>query len=414
MSGNYEKTYSEKTAPALAALAPLLRRIDENALLRQKEVLDAFRKNRVEARHFYPSTGYGYDDISREKLDGLFADVFFAEAAIAGPMIFSGTHAISLCLQGILRPGQKMLAATGAPYDTLWPVIGLRPGTGSLAEYGIGYGEAPLTPDGLPDYDTVRRMLRSDDYALAHIQRSRGYALRPALTQGHLEKLIALIHEESPDTVVFVDNCYGEFVAPRDPVSFGADVIAGSLIKNPGGGIAPTGGYIAGRRDIVEKISYRLTTPGLGREIGSYAGDYRPYFQGLFLAPHVASQALKTAVLFAYMFGELGFEVFPAFDAERGDIVQSVSFGEGDLLVRFCGAVQAASPVDSFVVPEPWPMPGYDDPVIMAAGAFVQGSSIELSADGPMRPPYAAYFQGGLTFEHGIIAATMAAASMER
>ena len=325
-----------------------------------------------------------------------------AEDALVRPQIASGTHALALCLQGLTRPGGKMLAASGRPYDTLEQVIGLsgEPGMGSLRDYGIGYDEVDLTPDGKIDLPAVLAKI-DDDTQLVTFQRSRGYAWRPCLSVDDIGEAARAIHAKRPDVCVMVDNCYGEFTRKIEPTDVDVDVIAGSLIKNPGGGIAPTGGYIAGRHKYVEMIAYRLTSPGIGREVGSYYASYQPFYQGLFIAPHITMQAVKTSALAARVFGKLGYDVNPAFDAPREDIIQAIRFGEADKLIKFVQAIQLASPVDSEALPEPWDMPGYQDQVIMAAGTFVGGSSIELSADSPIRPPYIAYMQGSLTFAHG-------------
>lgn len=383
---------------ALKALAPRFSDIDKVALFNQQKVLDAFIKNRIALRHFAPTTGYGYDDAGRDTLNKLFADVFGTEDAIASPLIASGTHALTVALFGMLRPGDTVLCATGTPYDTLLDVI-FKDGIGSLKDFNIGCDIVPLD-GGKPDIAAIKAKIRDIRPAVVTVQRSRGYEMRPALSVEQIEEIVCIAHEYN--CRVLVDNCYGEFVETREPS--GADAIVGSLIKNPGGGIAPTGGYICGNKKTVADIEGRLTSPSIGREVGSYAGDYRPFYQGLFSAPHVTAQALKTAALFSYAFSQAGFETLPKFDESSGDIICSIRFGEPQKLIEFCRTVQSASPVDSFALPEPWDMPGYEDQVIMAAGAFVQGASIELSCDAPIRPPYVAYLQGGLTFEHGIIA----------
>lgn len=382
--------------------ADVFRALDEIEKYNTEKVLLAFQRHRIALRHFAPSNGYGYDDIGRDTLDRLYADIMGAEDALVRPQIASGTHALALCLQGLTRPGGKMLAASGRPYDTLEQVIGLsgEPGTGSLRDYGIGYDEVDLTPDGKIDLPAVLAKI-DDDTQLVTFQRSRGYAWRPCLSVDDIGEAARAIHAKRPDVCVMVDNCYGEFTRKIEPTDVDVDVIAGSLIKNPGGGIAPTGGYIAGRHKYVEMIAYRLTSPGIGREVGSYYASYQPFYQGLFIAPHITMQAVKTSALAARVFGKLGYDVNPAFDAPREDIIQAIRFGEADKLIKFVQAIQLASPVDSEALPEPWDMPGYQDQVIMAAGTFVGGSSIELSADSPIRPPYIAYMQGSLTFAHG-------------
>ena len=378
-------------------------RLDEIERFNTLKVLAAFQKHRVSARHFAPTTGYGYDDIGRDTLSEIVAEVLGCEAAIVRPQIASGTHALALCLYGLLRPGDVMLSATGKPYDTLEEVIGLsgQPGAGSLKEYGIGYKQVDVLPDGRMDFERIEEALRDPHVKLVEIQRSRGYDWRPSLSVEAIGEAAGRIHAARPDVIVMVDNCYGEFTEKQEPGEVGADIIAGSMIKNPGGGLAPTGGYYAGRKDLVERVSYRLTSPGIGAEVGSYAGSYRPYYQGLFQAPHVAMQAVKTAILAARVFDGLGYQVNPRFDEPRFDIIQAIRFEDRDQLISFIQAIQLYSPVDSEAVPEPWAMPGYQDPVIMAAGTFVSGASIELSADAPVRPPYIAYMQGGLTYAHG-------------
>ncbi|MBQ3079035.1 MAG: methionine gamma-lyase family protein [Clostridia bacterium] len=375
-----------------------------------RRVLDAFIKHRVSARHFAPTTGYGYDDIGRDTLSEIIAEVLGAETAIARPQIASGTHALALCLYGVLRPGDTMLSAAGKPYDTLEEVIGIagESGSGSLKDYGIGYKQAELT-DGKLDIDQILEKL-TDDVKLVLIQRSRGYDWRPSLSVEEINAAIDAIHNKKANVCVMVDNCYGEFTREIEPH---ADVLAGSLIKNPGGGIAPTGGYIAGKKEYVEKIGYRLTSPGIGAEVGSYAGSYQPFYQGLFLAPHIVCQALKVSILAARVFENMGYPVHPRHTDIRNDIIQAIKFEDADKLIKFVQAIQVNSPVDAEAVPEPWAMPGYQDPVIMAAGTFVSGASIELSADAPVRPPYIAYLQGGLTYVHGKIALTEAIRSFE-
>jgi len=402
----------QKIAQAEAQLQNTFRRIDEIELLNTQKILSAFREERISYRHFAPSTGYGYDDIGRDTLARIYAAVFGTESALVRPQIASGTHALALAMQGVLRPGDVLLCASGRPYDTLEEVIGLsgEPGHGSLMEYGVEYRECPLTEDGEIDLEKVVSMI-DERVRLVHIQRSRGYAWRPALTVDQINRAIDAVHAASDKAVVMVDNCYGEFCQTEEPR---ADLLAGSLIKNPGGGIAPTGGYIAGRSDLVDLVAYRMTSPGIGAEVGSYAASYQPFYQGLFLAPHVTAQAIKTSALAAKLFSDMGYAVEPAYDAQRNDIIQAIRFEDQDKLIAFVRAIQAVSPVDSNVVPEAWSMPGYQDPVIMAAGTFVAGASIELSADAPIRPPYIGYLQGGLTYAHGKIAMQLAAQEMEK
>ena len=371
---------------------------------RTRQVLDSFRKFGVSYRHFAPTTGYGYDDIGRDTLEKIYADLFHTEAALMRPHVASGTAALSLTLFGMTKPGDRILSATGMPYDTLQRVIGTGKDTppGSLKEAGIGFDCVDLQ-DGRIDTGKVEEAI-TENTSLIIAQRSRGYAWRPSLMPEDFAGLAEMIHSRYPHIRLMVDNCYGEFVCQDEPTDYGADLCVGSLIKNPGGGIAPTGGYIVGKTEDIERIAYRLTAPGLGRELGSYAASYRPFYQGLFMAPHTVSQALKTAVVTARVFENLGFETTPPSNIRRADIIQAIRFGKPELLVSFCQGIQAASPVDSMAAPEPWEMPGYEDQVIMAAGTFVAGASIELSADGPMREPYTAFMQGGLTYAHGRIA----------
>lgn len=377
---------------------------DATALNNTDKVLRLFGKHRIAARHFAPTTGYGYDDIGRDTLEALFADVFGAEAAIVRPQIASGTHALSMCLFGLLRPGDELLYASGAPYDTLEDVIGVNGCTpGSLKEMGVSYAMTPLGADGRPDLNAIRALMKPCTRVVA-VQRSRGYSSRPSLMPEDIKPLSDMLKSEWPNCSLMVDNCYGEFVCENEPVEFGADVCVGSLIKNPGGGLAPTGGYIAGRAELIERISSRLTAPGVGREVGSYAGSYQPFYQGLFIAPHVVAQAVKTSVLAAAAFDMLGMPSAPAYDAPRTDIIQAIELGTPERVIAFCQGIQSASPIDSMALPEPWDMPGYRHQVIMAAGTFVSGASIELSADAPMREPYTVYMQGGLTYSHGKLA----------
>lgn len=378
-----------------------------------EKVLDVMRTHQVSPRHFAPTTGYGYDDVGRDTLEAIYADLFHTEAAIVRPQIVSGTHTLSLAMFGVLRPGDELLYASGGPYDSLEEVIGLRgDGACSLKEMNVSYAQVEMK-DGKLDLPAIRAAMKPNTRMVA-VQRSRGYSTRPSLMPEDVEPLARMLHEEFPNACLMVDNCYGEFVCEKEPSDYGADLCAGSLIKNPGGGLAPTGGYIVGREDLIRRISFRLTAPGIGREEGSYAASYRPYYQGLFMAPHTAVQAVKTSILAAAVFEELGMRSSPAPDARRTDIIQALEFGTPERMVAFCQAIQAASPIDSMAEPEPWDMPGYADPVIMAAGAFVSGASIELSADGPMRAPYAVYLQGGLTYAHGRIALCRALGAMQK
>jgi len=363
------------------------------------KVLAAFQELGVSDYHFHESTGYGYGDVGREVLDRLFARVFGAEAALVRPQIVSGTHAIALCFYGLLRPGDEVLSVTGPPYDTLVRIMdGRREGDGSLKDWGIRHRVVPLR-EGKPDLDGIRKAITERTKMVA-IQRSRGYSLRPSLSIREIRDLIGYVKGLKPDLICFVDNCYGEFVEDLEPTQVGADLMAGSLIKNPGGGIAPAGGYIAGKGELVERIAYRLTAPGLGGELGCSPGGKRLYFQGLFLAPLVVAEALQGAVLAAKLFAELGFAVSPRWDEDRTDIIQAIAFGSRERLVAFCRGLQKGSPIDAHITPEEAPMPGYADAVIMAGGTFIQGSSIELSADGPIREPYAAFLQGGLAYPY--------------
>ncbi len=373
--------------------------IDQIAECNQMKVLEAMRKNQLSEACFAPTTGYGYNDIGREKLEKIYADVFGTEDALVRAQITCGTHALALALMSQLRPGDELLSPVGKPYDTLEEVIGIRPSNGSLAEYGISYRQVDLLADGSFDWEGIARAL-NEKTRLVTIQRSKGYASRPTLSVKRIGELIHFIKERKPDVLCMVDNCYGEFVELEEPSQVGADLIAGSLIKNPGGGLAPIGGYLCGTKECIERAAYRLTSPGLGKEVGASLGVTTTLAQGLFLAPSVVKSALKGAIFAANIYEELGFTVIPDGKESRHDIIQEVEFHDPDLMVAFCEGIQAAAPVDSFVRPEPWDMPGYDAQVIMAAGAFVSGSSIELSADGPMKEPYAVYFQGGLTWEH--------------
>ncbi len=364
-------------------------------------VMDAFRAEHVAVRHFAPTTGYGYGDDGRDALERIFARIFGCEDALVRPSIASGTHALALCLFGLLRPGDVLVAGSGKPYDTLESVIGLTGGAGqgSLREYGIGYAQVDLKDDDV-DLPALLQALKDPRAKVVALQRSGGYDWRESLTVERLGEVAQAVHAARPDVVVMVDNCYGEFVCDKEPTHLGCDIAVGSLIKNPGGGLAPTGGYLVGRADLVEKCACRLTSPGIGREVGSYLGGYDRFYQGLFLAPHVVSQAVKGAMLAAAVFTQLGLAVSPGPEDPRSDIIQAIRFEDPEKLVAFCQGIQYASPIDSHVTPEPWDMPGYQDPVIMAAGTFVSGASIELSADAPIRAPYIGYMQGGLTLAH--------------
>ncbi len=382
----------------LADLAPRFARIDEIAEYNQLKVLGAMRKNRVSESHLMGTTGYGYNDDGRDTLERVYADTFHTEDALVRAQITCGTHALNLALSSNLRPGDELLSPVGKPYDTLEEVIGIRPSAGSLAEYGVTYRQVDLLPDGSFDYPAIAAAL-TPRTRLVTIQRSKGYGSRPTLSVEQIGELIAFIKEQRPDVICMVDNCYGEFVQTREPSDVGADMIVGSLIKNPGGGLAPAGGYICGRSDCIEQAARRLTSPGLGREVGASLGMNPSFYQGFFLAPTVTAGAEKGAVFAASLYERLGFSVHPA-ATPRYDIIQAINLNSPEWLKAFCKGIQTAAPVDSFVTPEPWAMPGYDDEVIMAAGAFVQGSSIELSADGPLRPPYTVFFQGGITWYH--------------
>lgn len=373
--------------------------IDEMAELNQLKVITAMQKNRVSAECFNISSGYGYNDIGRDTLEKVYADCFRAEEALVRPQITCGTHALALALMSNLRPGDELLSPVGKPYDTLEEVIGIRPSKGSLAEYGITYSQVDLKPDGSFDFEGIKNAI-NEQTRLVTIQRSRGYSSRPTLSVDRIGELVAFVKGIKPDIICMVDNCYGEFVEEKEPLEVGADMIVGSLIKNPGGGLAPVGGYIAGKKECVENAAYRLTSPGLGKEVGASLGVIQSFYQGLFMAPTVVSSALKGAIFAANIYEELGFAVIPNGTESRHDIIQEVEFHNPDAMLAFCEGIQAAAAVDSYVTPEPWAMPGYDSEVVMAAGAFVQGSSIELSADGPLKPPYAVYFQGGLTWYH--------------
>ena len=381
-------------------------RAEQNALICQERVLKAFQENRISARHFSPTEGYGYDDIGRDALDEVFAYALNAESALVRPQIANGTHAIFLALSGTLEPNDTVLSLTGVPYDTLESAIGLNGNLpNALSRFDIRFDSISLKEGEVDQEKAAERLMNNPTVKMIYLQRSRGYAWREALTIAKIRKAIEFVRSIRPDVIVFVDNCYGEFTESVEPTAVGADLMAGSLIKNCGGGIAPTGGYVAGRKDLIEAVSFRQTVPGCGREIGSYAASYRPFYQGLFLAPHTVMQCLKSAILFSALFEMLQLRTMPGVESERSDIIQSVMFDRKEDMIAFMQAVQAAAPIDSFVVPEPWDMPGYADPVIMAAGTFVQGATTELSADGPIRAPYTAYLQGALTYEHAVLAA---------
>ncbi|MCD7766794.1 MAG: methionine gamma-lyase family protein [Lachnospiraceae bacterium] len=388
--------YSEKI---LSGLKDRFQTIDETAEYNQLKVIKAMQDARVSAECFETSSGYGYNDRGRDTLEEVYANIFHTEAALVRPQITCGTHALAIALSANLRPGDELLSISGKPYDTLEEVIGIRPSRGSLAEYGVTYAQVDLKADGSFDYDAIRAAIKPQT-KMVEIQRSKGYQTRPTLSVTQIGEAIAFVKNIRPDIICMVDNCYGEFVEKKEPGELGADMVVGSLIKNPGGGLAPAGGYIAGTLACIEQCAFRLTSPGLGREVGANFGVMQSFYQGLFLAPTVTAAALKGAVFAANVYEKLGFAVVPDGSEERHDIIQAITFGFPEGVIAFCEGIQAAAPVDSYVTPEPWAMPGYDSDVIMAAGAFVQGSSIELSADGPIKPPYAVYFQGGLTWPH--------------
>ncbi|MEG0438541.1 MAG: methionine gamma-lyase family protein [Solibacillus sp.] len=376
------------------------KKVDEQAFFNQQKVLSAFRNNQVSDFHLHPSNGYGYDDEGRDNLERVYAEVFGAEAAIVRPQIISGTHAITLSLFGVLRPGDELVYITGKPYDTLQSIVdGGDKDTGSLKDYKIGYCHVDLIDNKDIDWQGVRQAINENTKMVA-IQRSKGYASRPSFTIEAIREMVVKIREIAPQAVIFVDNCYGEFVETLEPTEIGADLMAGSLIKNPGGGLAKIGGYIAGRADLVEKCAYRMTSPGIGAEAGATLNTLADFYQGFFMAPHTVAQSLKGAIFTAAMLEELGMTTAPHYSEQRTDLIQSVSFQTAEQMVAFCREIQAASPINAHFAPEPAYMPGYEDDVIMAAGTFVQGSSIELTADGPIRPPYTAFIQGGLTYEH--------------
>lgn len=399
---SFSKKITDLKREVLKESEPLFAHIEDVAEANTLKVLDAMRECRVSDAHFNTTTGYAYDDIGRGKLEELYAKIFGAERALVRTQFVSGTHALATVLFGILRPGDELVSLTGKPYDTMQTVIGYdNPSPGSLKEFGVLYNELPMVA-GKVDMAHIKDVI-TDKTKMVEIQRSRGYSMRSPLSIEDIRAITAEVHRIKPDCICFVDNCYGEFVDYEEPTKAGADIMAGSLIKNPGGGIAPTGGYIVGRDDLVELASYRLTAPGMGDELGASLSNNRLLFQGLFLAPHVVSQAIKGAIFAAGMFAKLGYKTLPLPTEVRGDIIQAIELGSADKLIAFCGGIQKYSPVDSFAAPEPWDMPGYADKIIMAAGTFVQGASIEFSADGPLREPYNVYLQGGLTFEHAII-----------
>ncbi len=398
----FSKKITDLKREVLKESEPLFAHIEDVAEANTLKVLDAMRECRVSDAHFNTTTGYAYDDIGRGKLEELYAKIFGAERALVRTQFVSGTHALATVLFGILRPGDELVSLTGKPYDTMQTVIGYdNPSPGSLKEFGVLYNELPMVA-GKVDMAHIKDVI-TDKTKMVEIQRSRGYSMRSPLSIEDIRAITTEVHRIKPDCICFVDNCYGEFVDYEEPTQAGADIMAGSLIKNPGGGIAPTGGYIVGRDDLVELASYRLTAPGMGDELGASLSNNRLLFQGLFLAPHVVSQAIKGAIFAAGMFAKLGYKTLPLPTDVRGDIIQAIELGSADKLIAFCGGIQKYSPVDSFAAPEPWDMPGYADKIIMAAGTFVQGASIEFSADGPLRAPYNVYLQGGLTFEHAII-----------
>ncbi len=384
-------------------LVDVYKKIDETALINQEKVLKAFQKNQVGLRHFAGTTGYGSDDIGKNKLCDLYSDIFHTEAAIVSPLIATGTHAISTALFGLLRPNDILYSITGNPYDTLVDVL-TGDNIGSLKEYGVTFDKTDTTENGCFDFEAINKYLHKHNPKIVYMQRSRGYSSRNAFTIAQIKEAIDFVKSINNTAIIFIDNCYGEFIDTIEPTDVGADVIAGSLIKNPGGGIAPTGGYIAGKTNLIELISYRLTCPGIGTEVGSYNSTYQYFYQGVFLAPHVVAQAVKAAQLFCCAFQSLGYDVVPTPGFEYGDIIASIKFKTEEKLIEFCRIIQNCSPIDSYLTPEPCEMPGYEHKVIMAAGAFVQGSSIELSADAPIKPPYIAYFQGSLTYEHAKLA----------
>lgn len=412
---NITKKTMELKSVVEEKLSEQFKYIDNISAYNQAKVLKAFQNNRISYAHFGETSGYGYDDLGRDTLDKVYAEIFGSEDALVRHNIVSGTQAIAACLYGILRPGDTLLSVVGRPYDTLEEVIGLtgEEDSGSLKDFGVNYQEVELLDNGGIDYDSIKSIISKKKIKLVLIQRSRGYSWRDSLTVAKIGKIIDFIKRIDSDVVCMVDNCYGEFVEKTEPTQVGADIIVGSLIKNAGGSIALSGGYVAGKAKYIEKISYRLTAPGLGRHIGASLGFNRNLYQGLFMAPHIVGESVKTAILCAGLFKELGFEVCPEPDAVRTDIIQAIKLKTPENVIKFCQAIQKGSPIDSFVSPEPWDMPGYENPVIMAAGAFVQGASIELSADAPICPPYIAYMQGGVIYDSAKIGILKAADAMQ-
>ena len=409
----FDKNIMKASVKAEEGIGHIYNLIDKIKRANQIKVIKAMQDNRVSDTHFNGTTGYGYDDRGREVLESVFASIFKAEDALVRQQIATGTHAIALCLYGNLRPGDELLSITGTPYDTFLQVIGVRgSGQGSLKEYGTSYRQVDLLSDSEIDYEGVKKAINSKT-KMIFIQRSRGYEWRPALSIEHIEKVIKFVKDIKENVIIVVDNCYGEFVEEKEPIEAGADLVAGSLIKNPGGGLALTGGYIAGKKEYVENASYRLNTPGLGKKVGPSLGQNRLFFQGLFMAPHVVAESLKGAVFCSKLMNMLGFKTSPSYDDKRGDIIQAIKFESPEKMIAFCQGIQKGSAVDSYVTPEPWNMPGYDCPVIMAAGTFVQGASIELSADSPLKPPYIAYMQGGLVFESAYLGIHQALLNMK-
>ena len=410
---NFDERLLKRDKEVLEGCKEIFEKIDEVTEYNQQKVLSAFINNKVSEMHLGLTTGYGYNDAGRETLEKVWADCMGAEDSIIRHNFVSGTHTLTVALFGVLRPNDKMLCLTGRPYDTLIDVLGIdKHVSGSLKDFGVIYNQVDLDKEGKPDKEAIKQALKNDTYKMAYIQRSRGYSLRPSLTVDEIGELCKIVKEISPNTIVMVDNCYGEFVERQEPTQVGADIIAGSLIKNPGGGIAPTGGYIAGRADLIEQCAFRLTAPGVGKEVGATLGHNRELFMGVFASPHVVGEALKTAVYTAGLFESFGYAVTPKMNEKRADIIQAVVLEKSEALIAFCKGMQSGAPVDSFVSPEPWDMPGYNDKVIMAAGAFTMGASIELSADAPLREPFAAWMQGGLNFHSAHTGVLLAAQSM--
>ena len=399
---------------AMAMCAEHFAQLDRVQEYNQQKMLKAFQEYKVSESMFAGSTGYGYDDRGRDTLDKIYAYVFDAEDALARQHFMSGTHTLTVALFGMLRPGDEMLAVTGTPYDTIQPVIGITPCSGSLADFGVKYSEVALLPDGSLDLDGIREAVSVKKPKMVYIQRSKGYALRPSLRNEEIRQICDIVKPISPETIIMLDNCYGEFTEYESPITVGVDIMAGSMIKNAGGGIAPTGGYIAGRADLVELCAYRLSAPGTGRELGCTLGTLREMYLGAYNAPIAAAQAVKTAVFASALFEVLGYDVEPSYQKKRGDIIDVITLGSPEKMCAFCRGIQSGSPIDSFVSPQPSPMPGYDSEVIMAAGAFTLGSSIEISADGPLREPYAVYLQGGLSFNTAKLSVMLAAQEVEK